>query len=62
MMSDGTLRPCLGDNLEISLKNALTGSDDELRKTIRDAIYDKPTGHHFNRNFKSIKTMSMIGG
>jgi len=62
VMSDGILRPCLGDNLEISLKNALTGSDDELRKTIRDAIYDKPTGHHFNRNFKSIKTMSMIGG
>ena len=62
VMSDGTFRPCLGDNLEISLKNALTGSDDELRKTIRDAIYDKPTGHHFNRNFKSIKNMSMIGG
>lgn len=62
VMSDGTLRPCLGDNLEISLKNALKAGDDALSETIRDAIYDKPTGHHFDRSFKSTKNMSRIGG
>lgn len=62
IMSDGMLRPCLGDNLEFSLKDALTGSDEELLKTIRDAIYAKPVGHHFEKKFKSERNMSRIGG
>ena len=62
IMSDGMLRPCLGDNLEFSLKNALTGSDEELLQNIRDAIYAKPIGHHFEKEFKSERNMSRIGG
>jgi GTP 3',8-cyclase len=62
VMSDGTLRPCLGDNLEISLKVALAGSDESLLETIRAAIYLKPLGHHFERDFKSERNMSRIGG
>jgi GTP 3',8-cyclase len=62
VLSDGTLRPCLGSNLEFSLKDALAGSDEELLQTIRDAIYAKPVGHHFEREFKSERNMSRIGG
>ncbi len=62
VMSDGTLRPCLGNNLEISLKDALKANVDVLIETIRRAIYNKPTGHHFERSFISSKDMSRIGG
>jgi cyclic pyranopterin phosphate synthase len=62
VMSDGTLRPCLGDNLEISLKDALAIGDEELVETIRAAIFTKPIGHHFENSFTSNKNMSRIGG
>jgi len=62
VMSDGTLRPCLGDNLEISLREALAGTDFELGALIRTAIYSKPLGHHFEEQFRSVRNMSRIGG
>ncbi len=62
VMSDGMLRPCLGDNLEISLKAALQENDDNLIQTIRSAILAKPAGHHFERGFVSEKIMARIGG
>lgn len=62
IMSDGTLRPCLGSNLEFSLKDALAGSDEELQETMRAAVYAKPVGHHFEKEFKSVRNMSRIGG
>lgn len=63
VMSDGMLRPCLGDNMEISLKEALGAEGDEaLIETIRKAIYHKPAGHHFTEGFQSEKNMSRIGG
>lgn len=62
VMSDGTLRPCLGDNLEVSLKDALAAGDEVLIETIRTAILAKPVGHHFENSFRSIKNMSRIGG
>jgi cyclic pyranopterin phosphate synthase len=62
VMSDGMLRPCLGNNLEISLKEMLEEDDAALLEMIRDAIYNKPAGHHFDRGFLSEKNMSRIGG
>lgn len=62
VMSDGTFRPCLGDNLEITLIDSLKAGDNELIETIRQAIYEKTSGHHFNGSFRSIRVMSSIGG
>ena len=62
IMSDGMLRPCLGNNLEISLKEALQAGDDVLQETIRNAIFNKPAGHHFELGFRSQKSMAKIGG
>ncbi|HAF61915.1 MAG TPA: GTP 3',8-cyclase MoaA [Anaerolineaceae bacterium] len=63
VMSDGKIRPCLGSNMEIETKEALASKDDEvLLETIRNAIYHKPDGHHFNTGFISEKNMSRIGG
>ena len=63
VMSDGMLRPCLGDNSEVSLKPALACADDaELVRVIAGAIYDKPRTHRFDQAFAAEKDMSRIGG
>jgi cyclic pyranopterin phosphate synthase len=61
--SDGTLRPCLGDNLEFSLGDALASGDDrQLEEAIRSAIWRKPENHSFCRTFQTERTMNRIGG
>jgi cyclic pyranopterin phosphate synthase len=62
VMSDGMLRPCLGNNLEYPLKEALAKGDDALMEVIRHAIEHKPAGHQFHQGFLSEKNMSQIGG
>lgn len=63
VMSDGMLRPCLGQNAEVSLLEALSRPDDEmLTACIRRAIYEKPAAHGFGADFRSDKNMSRIGG
>ncbi len=63
IMSDGMLRPCLGHDYEVSLTNALKGTDEELLETMRSAIYNKPSEHDFcGHGFVSQKNMSKIGG
>ncbi len=63
VMSDGMLRPCLGDNAEISLRDALAESDDTaLVETVRAAIWAKPCSHRFDEAFRPEKNMSRIGG
>ena len=63
VMSDGMLRPCLGDNAEVSLKPALALPDDEtLLRVISEAIFNKPYTHSFDAAFHAEKNMSRIGG
>jgi cyclic pyranopterin phosphate synthase len=62
IMSNGLLRPCLGNNYEISLRDALKEGSEVLIKVIHRAIYDKPAGHNFEKRYKSNKDMSRIGG
>ncbi|HPY36409.1 MAG TPA: GTP 3',8-cyclase MoaA [Clostridia bacterium] len=61
--SDGLLRPCLGDDNEISLLDALKGTDEELLEIMRRAIFFKPMGHTFCGHGLALeKDMSKIGG
>lgn len=64
LMSNGTLRPCLGNNSEVSLLEALKREDDSLlHSVISDAIYYKPKGHAFTKyTYLSNKSMHRIGG
>lgn len=63
VMSDGMLRPCLGDNAEVTLKPALQLQDDtELVRVIRETIWNKPGTHSFDAAFHAEKNMSRIGG
>lgn len=63
VLSDGMLRPCLGDNYEVSLLPALAAAqDDLLLETIRQAIYTKPAANGFSDAFCTARNMSKIGG
>ncbi|MCE5235400.1 MAG: GTP 3',8-cyclase MoaA [Clostridiaceae bacterium] len=63
VMSDGMLRPCLGSNAEVSLKEALGEKDDAaLEAAIKGAIRCKPKEHDMCGPFVSQKNMSKIGG
>lgn len=61
--SDGMLRPCLGSNLEISLREALEDPGGAaLAETIRRAVLQKPESHGFDGEFHANRNMSRIGG
>lgn len=61
--SDGTIKPCLHSEKEISLKEYL-GDEKLLLNKIKDAIYNKPREHHLVEDEKSNskKMMFQIGG
>lgn len=62
LMSDGQLRMCLGDNLEVSILEGLRDGEEALEKIIHDAILHKPMQHEFEEKFLPNKNMSRIGG
>ena len=61
IMSDGTLRPCLGRSEELNLLPAINDGYEILKETIREAIYNKPCGHEFGK-MRLERGMSHIGG
>lgn len=60
--SDGLLKPCLGNNREADLKEALRYGDDKLLEVLKKGIYEKPEGHNFEQGFDSKRNMNRIGG
>ncbi len=62
VMSDGTLRTCLGQEQEVSLVQALADGDEALKEKIRAAVLTKPAGHNFRSAHLNARGMSKIGG
>lgn len=61
--SDGKIRTCLGDNSEYDFHDLLKKDDVEgVKEIIKQAILNKPEGHHFEKNYVPNKKMSQIGG
>lgn len=68
LTSQGYLKTCLqytaGRDLREVLRNG--GTDEELKETIKEALSEKPDGHHFREKVKDDDTeslcMSQIGG
>ena len=60
--SDGCVRPCLGDNLEIPLSDALDGDIAALSEQIAFAISQKPQRNSFGGGFETQRKMNRIGG
>lgn len=61
LLSDGTVRPCLGHERTYDLKPVLH-DDKKLREVIRRAIYEKPAGHNFECAYGNLHAMNKIGG
>ncbi len=62
VMSDGTLRTCLGQEQEISLVQALADGDEALKEKIKTAVLTKSAGHNFRSAQLNARGMSKIGG
>ncbi|HPR34828.1 MAG TPA: GTP 3',8-cyclase MoaA [Anaerolineaceae bacterium] len=62
VMSDGTLRTCLGQEQEVSLVQALAEGDGALKEKIKTAVLTKPAGHNFRTAQLNARGMSKIGG
>lgn len=64
LTSDGKLRPCLGDHLEVDLKPALRPqiTDDGLRALFQTTLNLKPAEHSFRSNYQPKRIMTAIGG
>jgi cyclic pyranopterin phosphate synthase len=59
---DGKIRPCLGQNGEVSILKTLRENKKNLEHEIERIIYNKPKFHNFEDNFTSVRSMNMIGG
>ena len=61
---DGHLRLCLGQDMEIDLKQPMQNgaSDEELKGLILQGIRDKPMGHQFQIKRPEGRQMCAIGG
>lgn len=60
--SDAYLKPCLGNEAEYSLKEALSSDTDELARQISVLIRTKPQKHTFSDCFVTDRKMKDIGG
>ncbi len=61
LLSDGKVRPCLGDEKEIDLMPFID-NEAKLLEAIKYAIMNKPTNHSFNCEYGNFHSMNQIGG
>lgn len=64
LTADGKIRPCLGDQGEIDLREALRRSptDEAVREVLLCAVRAKPLEHQFRNQYKPCRPMTAIGG
>ena len=61
LTADGRVRPCLFSDDELDVRTVLrSGTDDDVREVIRQALRDKPE-NHLDR-VGTVRSMSQIGG
>lgn len=64
LTADGKIRPCLGDQGEIDLRETLRNSptDEVVREVLRTALRRKPFEHLFRTQYTPCRPMTAIGG
>lgn len=62
IMSDGSLRTCLGRPREVSLRESLAMGKEAVKQQISKEILAKPARHGFNQEVLEKRNMSRIGG
>lgn len=61
LLSDGKIKPCLGDKSEIDIWDKIHNRE-ELEKSIKETILLKPKGHSFFCGYESGYGLNKIGG
>lgn len=61
LLSDGKIKPCLGDKTEFDIWDKIHNRE-ELEKSIKEAILLKPKGHSFFCGYESGYGLNKIGG
>jgi len=61
LLSDGKIRPCLGDEKEVDLMPFID-DDEKLLQIIKDTIFNKPANHSFSCEYGKFHSMNQIGG
>lgn len=61
LLSDGKIKPCLGNKTEIDIWDKMHNRG-ELEKSIKEAILLKPKGHSFFCGYESDHGLNKIGG
>jgi cyclic pyranopterin phosphate synthase len=64
LTADGKIRPCLGDQGEIDLRETLRRSptDEAVREVLLAALLRKPLEHQFRGQYTPCRPMTAIGG
>ncbi len=64
LTADGKIRPCLGDQGEVDLRETLrnTPTDAAVREALRTSILRKPLAHQFRSQYTPCRPMTAIGG
>lgn len=64
LTADGKIRPCLGDQGEIDLRETLRRSptDEAVREVLLTALRRKPLEHQFRNQYTPCRPMTAIGG
>lgn len=61
LTADGKMKPCLFSDEELDIRTALrTGTDEDVRAVLQEALNHKPEGHHHRVGTK--RMMSQVGG
>lgn len=61
VLSDGKIRPCLGSNTEIDIRNIIDDGE-KLVGALKKAILSKPKGHSFSCGYAGFHGLDKIGG
>lgn len=61
LLSDGVLKPCLGQEEEIDLK-PFFNDPEKLKAVIKEAVFEKPPAHTFGLKTPDGRSMRSIGG
>lgn len=61
VLSDGKIRPCLGSDTEIDIKDSID-DEEKLIEKVRKAILSKPEGHSFSCGYAGFHGLDKIGG
>lgn len=64
LTADGKVRPCLGNHIEVDLREALRhgANNQALKELLETALRLKPFEHQFRSNYQPCRPMTAIGG